>query len=109
MNILYKTGLILFMLITAQTGWARSMPVPPWHSSNKIQVQTRLSQTKIVQHGANTVFVDMTFTPPEINRHIAHQRATDMIIILDRSGSMSEAKKMPYAKAAIWDVLGRLT
>jgi len=108
MKILYKTGLIILMLITAQAGWARSMPVPPWHSSNKIQVQSKLSQTKLVQHGANTVFVDMTFTPPEINRHIAHQRATDIIIILDRSGSMSEAKKMPYAKTAIWDVLGRL-
>ena len=39
---------------------------------------------------------------------IAPQRATDMIIVLDRSGSMSEAKKMPYAKAAIRNVLSRL-
>ncbi len=108
MNILNKTGLIILMLISAQIGWARSMPAPPWHSSNKIQVQTKLSQTKIVQHSANTVFVDMTFTPPAISSLTGHQRATDIIIVLDRSGSMSEAKKMPYAKAAIWDVLGRL-
>ncbi len=84
------------------------MPVPPWHGSDPIQVKSRLSQSKLLQHGASTVFVDITFTPPAINQPLRHQRASDIIIILDRSGSMSEAKKMPYAKAAIWDVLGRL-
>jgi len=109
MNILPKTGsLILLMLITTQISWARSIPARPWQQSNQIQVKTQLSQTKLLQHGPSTVFVDITFTPPQINSPISHQRATDMIIILDRSGSMSEAKKMPYAKAAIWDVLGRL-
>lgn len=98
----------MLLLITTQTSWANNLIAPPWHSSNQIQVETKLSQTKLVQHGANTVFVDMTLTPPAINSPVRHQRATDMIIVLDRSGSMSEAKKMPYAKAAIWDVLGRL-
>lgn len=100
MNISYRLGnLILMLLISAQSLGA---------ASNQVQVQSKLSQTKLVQHGENTVFVDMTFTPPEINRREIKQRATDIIIVLDRSGSMSEAKKMPYAKAAIWDVLGRL-
>ncbi len=80
----------------------------PWHSPDQIQIKTKLSQTKLVQNGANTVFMDITFIPPRFNNIRPQQRATDMIIVLDRSGSMSEAKKMPYAKAAIWDVLGRL-
>jgi len=109
MNILSKTSsLIVLMLITSQISWARSIPAPLWQDSNQIHIQTKLSQTKLVQHGSNTVFLDITLTPPQINKPVRQQRATDMIIILDRSGSMSEAKKMPYAKAAIWDVLGRL-
>jgi len=109
MNALYKvSGLILFILINAQTVWAKSIPVDTWRGANQIKVQSKLSQTKIVQHAANTIFVDMTFTPPIMPNQGASQRATDIIIVLDRSGSMTEAKKMPYAKAAIWDVLGRL-
>jgi len=109
MNTLIKTSSIALLIIsTIQSSWAISMPELPWHHSNQIHVQTKLSQTKLVQHGANTVFVDITFTPPENNRRVVQQRAADIIIVLDRSGSMSEAKKMPFAKAAIWDVLGRL-
>lgn len=80
----------------------------PWHSNDQIQIKTTLSQTKLVQHGPKTVFLDITLTPPIINDRRKQKRATDIIIVLDHSGSMSEAKKMPYAKAAIWDVLGRL-
>lgn len=98
----------LFILMASQSSGAKSIINMPWHTSDKIQITAQLSQTKLVQHGANTVFLDMIFTPPTVNNFRQRQRATDMIIILDRSGSMSEAKKMPYAKAAIWDVLGRL-
>ena len=111
MNILFKIALYTITLLTIttpQSTWARSIPMPINYPANQIQIKTHLSQTKLVQHGAKTVFVDMTFTPPTINHPRIAQRATDMIIVLDRSGSMSEAKKMPYAKAAIWDVLGRL-
>ncbi|MCK5192006.1 MAG: VWA domain-containing protein, partial [Methylococcales bacterium] len=100
--------MILIILLVSQASWAKSIINMPWQSPGQIQIKTKLSQTKLVQHGANTVFVDMTFIPPEVNNSKYRQRATDMIIVLDRSGSMSEAKKMPFAKAAIWDVLGRL-
>ena len=82
MNISYKFGSLILMLFIS----AQSLGTP----SNQVQVQSKLSQTKLVQHGANTVFVDMTFTPPEINHRKIKQRATDIIIVLDRSGSMSE-------------------
>ena len=81
----------------------------PEHTPDPIQINTKLSQTKLVQHGTNTVFLDMTLATPTMSNHSREtQRVTDMIIVLDRSGSMSEARKMPYAKAAIRDVLSRL-
>lgn len=99
---------LILLSIMSETVWAKKMFTMPWQTDHKIQIHTKLSQTKLVQHGANTVFLDMTFVPAAINQLRKSQRATDIIIVLDRSGSMSEAKKMPYAKAAIWDVLGRL-
>ena len=104
-----KISIVCLLILTAsQTTWARSLINMPWHSNEQIQIKTKLSQTKLVQHGAKTVFLDVTLIPPKINDTYKRKRATDIIIVLDRSGSMSEAKKMPYAKAAIWDVLGRL-
>lgn len=105
MKFLFKIALLT--IIATQTSWAKSA-IPLNYPANQIQIQTHLSQTKLIQHGPKTVFVDMTFTPPKIDSQKIAQRASDMIIVLDRSGSMSEAKKMPFAKAAIWDVLGRL-
>ncbi len=95
----------MLILMISQNGLARSIPYPV----DDLKINARLSQSKVVQHGANTIYVDMSFMPPAVNRFDrVQQRATDIIIVLDRSGSMSEAKKMPYAKAAILDVLGRL-
>ena len=111
MKVLSKTTPIisyLILLIAVQSAWSKSIINLPWQPDSPVQIDGKLSQTKLVQHGANTVFLDMTITPPSVPAHISQQRATDMIIVLDRSGSMSEAKKMPFAKAAIWDVLGRL-
>lgn len=104
MKNLVKTMITLCMMMGMQMSEARSLR----YHSGEIQVNSKLSQTKLVQNGANTVFVDMSIISPAVNQIKRQQRATDMIIVLDRSGSMSEAKKMPYAKAAIWDVLGRL-
>ncbi len=98
----------LSLFLVTQTSWAKKISYNPEHSSNPIQIKTKLSQTKLVQHSTNKVFLDITFTPPTVNNSLERQRATDMIIVLDRSGSMSEAKKMPFAKAAIRDILSRL-
>ncbi len=98
----------LFILMASQSTWSKSIINIPWYSPDKVQITAQLSQTKVVQNAANTIFLDMIFTPPSVNNFRKRQRATDMIIVLDRSGSMSEAKKMPYAKAAIRDILSRL-
>ncbi|MCK4842741.1 MAG: VWA domain-containing protein [Methylococcales bacterium] len=108
MKFLYQSTLSLVLIMASHTIEAKSINIEHGYSPSQLQVNTRLSQTKLVQHASNTVFLDITFAPPEISNIQKQQRATDIIIILDKSGSMSEAKKMPYAKAAIWDVLGRL-
>ena len=110
MKVIYKVSsfLLLFIIIATQTSWARSVAQSYRYGQRPMQINTKLSQNKLVQHGANTVFVDVTLIPPEINNRHSQQRASDIIIVLDRSGSMSEAKKMSYAKAAIWDILGQL-
>ena len=76
--------------------------------SRQVDIHTKLSQTRFVQNDANTVFLDVVISAPSLPDVGMQPRATDMIIVLDRSGSMSEDNKMPYAKAAVWDIIGRL-
>jgi len=99
--------MFLIAMLSIENSWAKSVAEMLWPGEQQVTINSKLSQSKVVQYGANSIFLDITFTPPEI-KSVQRQRATDMIIVLDRSGSMSEAKKMPFAKAAIGDVLGRL-
>lgn len=100
-------NIVLLSLWVWQTSWAMSVPK---NTSAGIQITADLSQTKLIQHGTQTIFVEVTLHPPSSQQQQPiQQRQTDIVIVLDRSGSMSEAKKMTYAKAAIQDVLGRLT
>lgn len=73
-----------------------------------VQITVKPSQSKFVQSGPNTVYLDVTIKAPATDGIQAPQRATDMVIVLDRSGSMNGPEKMPFAKAAIRDVLARL-
>lgn len=73
-----------------------------------VQLTGKLSQTKLVQGGSNTVYLDIVIKAPQKVREETQARATDMMIILDRSGSMGGAKKMNFAKVAIHDILARL-
>ena len=95
MKALYKvtSTLALLIIIATQTSWARSVSQSDSYNKNSIQINTKVSQSKLVQHGADTVFVDVTIIPPEKNYRHLQQGASDIFIVLDRSGSMSEAKK----------------
>ncbi len=108
-----RTGLLLFaglslatgLFLTVSQGAARhSGPGEP----AKVQVAAKLSQHKIVQGEEQTLYLDIVVKVPGMDKIVMQQRATDMIVILDRSGSMSSAEKMPYAKAAVQDILSRL-
>ena len=99
---------LLFLLTLLQASWPGTVAGMQRPEPAPVQLSAKLSQSKFVQHGTDTVFLDVTIKVPGIASARYSQQATDMIIVLDRSGSMSETKKMPYAKAAIWDVLARL-
>ena len=112
-----RLGLLVFlvlglvtvaMIMVSQGIVTMSLLKPAAAVSGTVQLSGKLSQNKLVQGGHNTVFLDVTVKSPVIKNIIDARQSTDMIIVLDRSGSMSGAKKMPYAKAAIRDVLSRL-
>lgn len=105
------TGLLLItlaMLLVSQRAQSLSIVSPEWQLAGPVQLTGKLSQTKLVQGGRQTVYLDVGIKTPPQEMTIAPERATDMVIVLDRSGSMSAARKMNYAKAAIRDVLARL-
>lgn len=111
-----RAGLLLFaglslataLFVTLPQG-ALSVPLKPPSLKGPVQISVKPSQSKFVQGGQNTVYLDVTIKAPALENINAAQRATDMIIVLDRSGSMQGPEKLPYAKAAIRDVLARLS
>lgn len=111
-----RSGLLIFIGLSLATGLFLSMPEGALSlplikqarpAQGSVQISVKSSQTKLVQGGNNTVYLDVAIKAPKSDKGV-DQRATDMIIVLDRSGSMAGTEKMPYAKAAIRDVLSRL-
>lgn len=78
-------------------------------SSEPVQLEGKVSQTVLAQNNDNTVYLDIIIKAPTQALAASQVRPTDMLIILDRSGSMAAEKKMNFAKAAIHDVLTQLT
>lgn len=98
-----RLAAVLLPLLFAHHAEATSAAPP-----RQVEISAKLSQTRFVQNEANTVFLDIGISAPSLPDAGTRPRETDMIIVLDRSGSMSEDNKMPYAKAAVWDIIGRL-
>jgi Ca-activated chloride channel family protein len=104
-------GLLLItlaLLLVSKGALSLSRIAPGWNPSSPVQLSGKLSQTKLIQGGQQTVYLDVGIKTPAQEMAFAPQRATDMVIVLDRSGAMSAARKMNYAKTAIRDVLARL-
>lgn len=110
-----RLGLLLFAGLSAATllfvtlpQGALSLPVKNSGLKGPVQISVKPSQAKFVQGGPNTVYLDVAIRVPAPESIKAAPRATDMVVVLDRSGSMQGPEKMPYAKAAIRDVLAHL-
>jgi Ca-activated chloride channel family protein len=73
-----------------------------------IKIEPALSQTKIVNGEVNTLYLTLNVDVPQIDQIARSHNPVDMVVILDRSGSMAEAKKLEYAKIAINDLVTRL-
>lgn len=112
-----RTGLLIFTGMSLATGLFVSMAQGAWSLPPVTQtpaiigparITVKPSQTRFVQGGSQTVYLDVAIKAPPMARQINPQQATDLVIVLDRSGSMAGPEKMPFAKAAIRDVLTRL-
>jgi Ca-activated chloride channel homolog len=60
-----------------------------------------LSQTKLVQGGNGIMYLDLNITTPAATLSPARVKASDIVVVLDRSGSMAAENRLPYAKEAI--------
>lgn len=80
------------------------------NNNSDIALSPSLSQTKLVQNEDGTVYLNLAIKTPTLGTECKRiDRATDMTIVLDRSGSMADPRKLPYAKAALKELLNQLS
>jgi Ca-activated chloride channel homolog len=60
-----------------------------------------LPQTKLVQGGNGVVYLDLSITTPAATLSPSSAKASDIVVVLDRSGSMAADNRLPYAKEAV--------
>jgi Ca-activated chloride channel homolog len=114
----HSIGLSLFATLALLTllglGASTGKPLLPGLGSGKraaleaVTFTGTLSQTKIVQNGNRTVYLDVVVEVPSVQSTAIATGSTDIVVVLDRSGSMATANKLPYAKAALRDIVSRL-
>jgi Ca-activated chloride channel family protein len=73
-----------------------------------VKLTGTLSQTKLVQGGHGILYLDVTVEPPVTAPPTPTRRASDIVVVLDRSGSMAADNKLPYAKEAVRSLVERL-
>ncbi len=79
------------------------------HPDTGVEFQASLSNPMIVQGQDGTVYLSLSVTTPRVDRRDVARVPTDMIVVLDRSGSMGEDHKWPYATQAVHSLLDRLS
>lgn len=91
-----------------QPGPAITQPaVPPVLTTDGVQFSSQLSQTKLVQGQNQTVYIDLKIKTPH-QESGQDTRPSDLVVVLDRSGSMGADNRLPYAKKAIQTLMGMM-
>jgi Ca-activated chloride channel homolog len=67
-----------------------------------------LPQTKLVQGGNGVVYLDLSITTPAATLSPSSAKASDIVVVLDRSGSMAADNRLPYAKEAVRHLVRQL-
>lgn len=75
---------------------------------NGLQLAGTLSQSKIVQGSNGVLYLELSITTPMAVPTAAVYQPSDIIVVLDRSGSMAAENKLPYAKEAVRSVVEQL-
>ena len=94
------------------TGGAGSIPGSAHltrHPDTGVELRARFSQPMIVQGEDGTLYLNLEVTTPERDVRVSHHGATDLILVLDRSGSMAEGNKWQFATQAVQSLLDRLS
>jgi Ca-activated chloride channel family protein len=84
-------------------------PTAVWQSGGNVKVKASLSQTKVVQGSDGLVYMQVDLEAPNSTVSQKERKPTDFVVVLDRSGSMADAKKMDFAHKAIQSLINQLT
>ena len=122
-----RTVLLLFAALAAGTAAAIHAPqlargggaapaappvAPPVSLTHQdphgVQLTGTLSQTKLVQGENGVVYLHLAIETPAATLLPSARRASDIVVVLDRSGSMAADNRLPYAKEAVRSLLGQL-
>ena len=120
-----RIGLALFGVLTAGTailicsssvsswpGVNRAFAAVP-HTlgslANQLKFSADLSQNKLVQGADGIVYLKVDIETPALETLGVGNQGTDMVVVLDRSGSMGENNKLPFAKEAVKQLIQQLS
>src|SRR5215471_16448795 len=78
------------------------------HDTNGVTFSGTLAQTKLVQGGNGILYLDLTIVTPPAALASSDTKASDVVVVLDRSGSMAADNRLPYAKEAVRSLVSRL-
>jgi Ca-activated chloride channel family protein len=70
-------------------------------SADGVTFSGTLSQTKLVQGGNGVMYLDLSITTPSATLSPSSVIGSDIVVVLDRSGSMAAENRLPYAKEAV--------
>jgi Ca-activated chloride channel family protein len=102
----------LRFILTALVAGVLSVPLgamsPPPEFPGEIALRGTLSQRCIPHRGA-TVFLSMEIDASGLPQPDRACRPMNIAVVLDRSGSMGDERKLIYAKQAVADLIDRLT
>ena len=75
---------------------------------NGVEFSGTLSQAKLVQGSNGLVYLDLSIATPAATLAASGAKASDLVVVLDRSGSMAAENRLPYAKEAVRSLVSRL-
>jgi Ca-activated chloride channel family protein len=102
-------GILFSVFSMAGFSWATAAPLPASGSLGPLYVQASLVQGKVLLGGPGEVSLALTLRAAEEGNHriLSARPASDLVVVLDRSGSMS-GDKIEAARQAIAELIQRL-
>lgn len=108
------TALVLAALLTYAAAGRAARKAPPgpadtgWKTAGQIKIRSGLSQTKVIQGSDGLVYLQVDLEAPDGEAGEKNRKPTDFVIVLDRSGSMADYRKMEFAQKSIDSLISQL-